>query len=168
MSREDRIRYRDFLHRELPNRLINEIHSGISKSQLLTAVRAQHTEVHYREFSNIVQHAVWEAFEAVLPSMLPGEGQNSRPPAPTVPSPNSVQQSAVDISEAPDLGDTEAPAGFLQDSCWDSIDWSQMLAGTGSPPASFQLTPDASGFAGETSEDSSFQSTSHDFNGSGF
>ncbi|KAH6963006.1 hypothetical protein DER45DRAFT_552195 [Fusarium avenaceum] len=65
MTAEERAQYRSFLRREIPVRVIRDINNNmIAEPQF-------NTELSERRLFEMISAAVWNAFDAVLPSLLP-------------------------------------------------------------------------------------------------
>ncbi|KAM0234075.1 hypothetical protein ACHAP5_010176 [Fusarium lateritium] len=65
MTSEERAQYRSFLRREIPVRVIRDINNSMMTEPQFT------TELSERRLFEMISSAVWNAFDAVLPSLLP-------------------------------------------------------------------------------------------------
>jgi hypothetical protein len=65
MTAEERAQYRSFLRREIPVRVIRDINNNMMTEPQFN------TELSERRLFEMISSAVWNAFDAVLPSLLP-------------------------------------------------------------------------------------------------
>ncbi|KAF5613102.1 hypothetical protein F25303_14270 [Fusarium sp. NRRL 25303] len=102
ITEEMRAQYRSFLRREVPARVIRDINASVRNMPGFQFS----SEVSERSLFETVSSAVWNAFDEVLPSLLPSTEQASAAPATEVPADSQDQTlsgTSLALQDEPDL-----------------------------------------------------------------
>ncbi|CVL08720.1 uncharacterized protein FMAN_06846 [Fusarium mangiferae] len=102
ITEEMRAQYRSFLRREVPARVIRDINASVRNMPGFQFS----SEVSERSLFETVSSAVWNAFDEVLPSLLPSTEQASAAPVTEVPADSQEQTlsgTSLALQDEPDL-----------------------------------------------------------------